>query len=113
MVCWFKATRNIALDTALADCDAAVKLAANTPSYLDSRAFARLRGGDTKGAITDYSAALHQSPDLVASLYGRGIAYARLGDRNRALADLSRARADKPDIDTVWADYGVTPPPGF
>lgn len=113
LVCWFKATRNVALDTALADCDAALKLAANTPAYLDSRGLVRLRGGDAKGAITDYSAALRQSPDLVASLYGRGIAWARLGDRNRALADLSRARSNRPEIDAIWADYGVTPPAGF
>jgi tetratricopeptide (TPR) repeat protein len=113
IVCWFKATRNVALDTALADCDAALKLAANTPAYLDSRGLVRLRGGDAKGAISDYSAALRQSPDLVASLYGRGIAWARLGDRNRALADLSRARSTRPEVDAIWADYGVTPPAGF
>lgn len=113
MVCWFKATRNLALDTALADCDAALKLSADTPAYLDSRGLARLRSNDTKGAISDYSAALRHSPDLVSSLYGRGIAYARLGDRNHALADLSRARSTRPEIDTIWADYGITPPAGF
>ncbi len=113
LVCWFKATRNLALDTALADCNRALTLAANTPGYLDSRGLVRLRGGDAKGAIADYSAALRQSPDLVASLYGRGIAWARLGERNRALADLSRARSNHPDVDTIWADYGVTPPAGY
>ncbi|WP_353228390.1 DUF3857 domain-containing protein [Novosphingobium sp.] len=113
LVCWFKATRNVALDTALADCDAALKLASGNPAYLDSRGLVRLRGGDAKGAISDYSAALRQSPDQIASLYGRGIAYARLGDRNRALADLYRARSTRPEIDTIWADYGVTPPAGF
>lgn len=113
MVCWFKATRNIALGTALADCDAALRIEPDAPAYLDSRALVRLRNGDTKGAITDYSAALRQRPGLVGSLYGRGIAWARLGDRNRALTDLSRARTARPDIDTIWADYGVTPPAGF
>ncbi len=113
MVCWFKATRNLALASAMADCDTALKLAAGTPAYLDSRGLVRLRANDTKGAIADYSAALRHSPDLVSSLYGRGIAWARLGDRNRALADLSRARSTRPEIDTIWADYGVTPPAGF
>ena len=113
LVCWFKATRNVALDSALADCDAALKLAEGTPAYLDSRGLVRLRSNDAKGAIADYSAALRHSPDLVSSLYGRGIAWARLGDRNRALADLSRARSTRPEIDTIWADYGVTPPAGF
>jgi tetratricopeptide (TPR) repeat protein/transglutaminase-like putative cysteine protease len=113
VVCWFKATRNLALASALADCDAALKIAADTPAYLDSRGLVRLRGHDEKGAIADYSAALRRAPDLVSSLYGRGIAWARLGDRNRALADLSRARSTKPEIDVIWADYGVTPPAGF
>jgi len=113
LVCWFKATRALALDSALADCDAALKLSADTPAYLDSRGLVRLRGNDPKGAIADYSAALRHSPDLVSSLYGRGIAYARLGDRNRALADLSRARSNRPEIDAIWADYGITPPVGF
>ena len=113
LVCWFKATRNLALPSALDDCNTALKLAADTPAYLDSRALVRLRGDDAKGAIADYSAALRHSPDLVSSLYGRGIAWARLGDRNRALADLSRARSTRPEIDTIWADYGVTPPAGF
>jgi len=113
MVCWFKATRNVALDTALADCNAALKLEAGAPSYLDSRGLVRLRSNDTKGAIADYSAALRHSPYQVSSLYGRSVAYARLGDRNRALADLSRARSVLPEVDTVWADYGVTPPAGF
>jgi len=113
VACWFKATHNVALDSARADCDAALKLAAGTPAFLDSRGFVRLRANDDKGAIADYSAALRHAPELVSSLYGRGIAWARLGDRNRALADLSRARSDRPEIDAVWADYGVTPPPGF
>jgi tetratricopeptide (TPR) repeat protein len=113
VVCWFKATHNVALDSARADCDAALKLAAGTPAFLDSRGFVRLRANDDKGAIADYSAALRHAPELVSSLYGRGIAWARLGDRNRALADLSRARSDRPEIDAVWADYGVTPPAGF
>jgi len=113
VVCWFKATRNVALDTALADCDAALKLAAGAPSYLDSRALVRLRSNDTKGAIVDYSLALRHAPYQASSLYGRGVAYARLGERNRALADLSRARSFSAEIDTVWQGYGVTPPAGF
>jgi len=113
VVCWFKATRNLGLASALDDCDAALKIAADTPAYLDSRGLVRLRDHDEKGAIADYSAALRHAPDLVSSLYGRGIAWARLGDRNRALADLSRARSIRPEIDAIWADYGVTPPTGF
>ena len=113
VVCWFKATHNLRLASALGDCDAALNIAADTPAHLDSRGLVRLCSHDEKGSIADYSAALRHSPDLVSSLFGQGIAWARLGDRNRALADLSRARSIRPEIDAIWADYGVTPPAGF
>ena len=112
-VCWFKATHDVALATAMADCEAALKLDPDAANALDSRALVRLREGDAKGAIGDYALALRHAPYQVNSLYGRGIAYARAGDRARALADLWRARSLSPDIDKTWAEYGVTPPPGF
>ncbi|MFC3672121.1 DUF3857 domain-containing protein [Novosphingobium pokkalii] len=113
LVCWFKATHGLALDSAGGDCEAALRLAPGRPDFLDSRGFLRLRQGDSKGAIADYDSALRIAPALIASLYGRGLAYARLGERDRALADLSRARSLSPDVDKTWAGYGLSPPPGF
>lgn len=113
LVCWFKATHNLALDSAGGDCDNALRLAPGRPDFIDSRGFLRLRQGDNKGAIADYDTALRMAPTLIASLYGRGLAYARLGERDRALADLSRARSLSPGVDKTWAEYGLQLPPGF
>jgi tetratricopeptide (TPR) repeat protein len=108
--CWTKATLDINLDTAVADCDASLKLAPNNPATLDSRAFARLRIGDTDAAIADYDAALKLAPGLPASLYGRAIARARKGDVEHARADLAKARKLSPDIETRFNGFGVRLP---
>lgn len=111
--CWLKATTNVQLETALADCDAAVKLAPDNAAILDSRGFVKLRTGAIDAAIDDYDAALRLSPNLAASLYGRGIAHARRGEQAAANADLARARTLSPDIDRRFADYGVSAPKGL
>ena len=108
--CWLKATRNIAADTALADCDAALKLAPGTASFLDSRAFAQLRLGALDAAIQDYDAALKAAPNLPASLYGRGLARARHGDQAGAAADIAAARRIFPGIDAEFAGFGMAAP---
>ncbi|MEO5774331.1 MAG: DUF3857 domain-containing protein [Sphingomicrobium sp.] len=108
--CWFKATANMALDTALADCNKALQLAPNTPAMLDSRAFVKLRMGETDAAIADYDAALKLAPKLAASLLGRAIARARRGERATALVDLASARKVAPDIEARFAEFGVVVP---
>lgn len=108
--CWLKATLNIAADSAVADCEAALKLAPNTPAILDSRGFAKLRMGALDGAIADYDAALKLAPELPASLYGRGLARARRGDQAGALADFSAARKLFAGIDAEFAEFGMTAP---
>jgi tetratricopeptide (TPR) repeat protein len=111
--CWTKATLNLELATALADCDASLKLAPDNPATLDSRAFTNLRLGQTDAAIADYDAALKLAPKLPASLYGRAIARARKGDEAGARADLAEARKLSPDIDSRFAGFGVTLPSGL
>ncbi len=108
--CWLKATLNVAADTALADCEAALKLAPNTPAILDSRGFAKLRAGALDGAIADYDAALKLAPELPASLYGRGLARARRGDQAGAQADISAARKLFAGIDAEFAEFGMSAP---
>jgi tetratricopeptide (TPR) repeat protein len=99
--CWTKATLNVEMETALADCDASLKIKPDSPATLDSRAFARLKLGATDAAIADYDAAL----------YGRAIARARKGDEQGARADLAEARKLAPEIDKRFADFGITLPP--
>ncbi len=109
--CWAKATLNVSIDTALADCDASLKLRPNSPATLDSRAFVWLRLGQNAAAITDYNEALKFAPTMVASLYGRAIAKARQGDLTGARADLESARAQKTEIEARFLSYGMTLPP--
>lgn len=108
--CWLKATLNIAADTAVADCEAALKLEPGNPAILDSRGFAELRAGAIDAAIADYDAALKASPELPASLYGRGLARARRGDQAGALADINAARKLAAGIDREFAEFGMSPP---
>jgi tetratricopeptide (TPR) repeat protein len=111
--CWLKATMNIEIETALADCDASLKLAPNSAATLDSRAFTQLRLGALDAAISDYDAALKLAPDLPASLFGRAIARARKGDDKGARADLAQARKLNADIESRFAGFGVTLPPNL
>ena len=111
--CWIKATFNIELETALADCNASLKLRPGSAASLDSRAFANLRLGATDAAIEDYNTALKLAPKLPASLYGRAIARARKGDSNGANADMAEARKLSPEIDKRFGEFGISLPPGL
>jgi tetratricopeptide (TPR) repeat protein len=106
-ICWSKATSNIALDSALQDCDAAIAKAPGTAAYLDSRAFVLLRMGRYDEAIAAYDKALDLQPVLPPSLYGRGIAWAKKGDKAKSDADISMATALDPDLLERFARYGV------
>lgn len=108
--CWAKATLNLEVDTALADCDAALKLVPYSAATLDSRGFARLRLGQLDAAIADYDSALKLAPALSDSLYGRAIARARKGDEAGAREDLAAARKLSSDIDARFASFGMNLP---
>ena len=108
--CWTKATFNLQLATALADCNASLKLRPNNAATLDSRGFTNLRLGATDAAISDYDAALKLAPGLAGSLFGRAIARAKKGDLESARADLAQARKSSPNIDARFAAFGVSIP---
>lgn len=107
--CWTRATHNIELQQALADCDEALKRDPQNSAITDSRAFVKLRLGRFDDAIADYDAALKRSPKLAASLYGRGIARLRKGDKAGGEQDLAAARRIAYDVDERFQEYGVTP----
>ena len=107
--CWERATHNIELDIALADCDTAVTLMPKNPAVLDSRGFVKLRLGRFDDALADYEAALALKPDLAASLYGRGLAKLRKGDKQGGNADLKSARKIFTKVDEQFEGYGVKP----
>jgi tetratricopeptide (TPR) repeat protein len=108
--CWTKATLNIELETAIADCNASLKLKPDNPATLDSRAFAELRLGNIKAALADYDAALKVQPELAASLYGRAIVRSRAGDHKGALSDIAEARKLSSRIDKRFAGFGIQLP---
>ena len=67
--CWERALGGFALDEALADCNAALRLNSGQPDILDSRGLVRLRMGDLDAAIADYDGALRSNPGLAETLY--------------------------------------------
>lgn len=107
--CWERATRKLQLDTALADCETAVKLEPKQAAYLDSRAMVMLRLGRLDDALTDYNAALALRPDQAASLFGRGLVKLRKGDKAGGQADLAAARKAASWVDAEFAGYGLKP----
>jgi tetratricopeptide (TPR) repeat protein len=106
-MCWAKATAGVGLNSALADCDAALNLNPENPSILDSRAFVLLRLDRLAEAIAVYDRALSLSPRLAPSLYGRSIARRRQGDQAGAEADRSAAIAVDGDIAETFETYGI------
>lgn len=106
-LCWAKATAGVELESALADCDAALAKQPDTPAYRDSRALVLLRLGRIDDAIAEYDRALAKQPTMAASLFGRAVAWARKGDK--AKSDLDRAAAVKADADVEaeFERYGV------
>lgn len=109
-LCWWKATHRVELESALADCDTALRQAPDAAPVLDSRAFALLQLGRNEEARKLFDGALSRSPFLSASLYARGIARERLGDVAGGKADLMAARNLSPGIDDRYKDYGIAPP---
>jgi len=106
-VCWTQAIDNYHLDRALADCDAAIKLAPKAGQILDSRAFVLLRLNRNDEALVQYGEALAVFPQLAPSLYGRSIAERREGRDTEADRDLKAATALDPDIAHQFKDFGI------
>lgn len=106
--CWLRARAGIELDAAIDDCNRGLHLRSHDPDILDSRAFARLRAGDTKGAIDDYDDALERNPKMPTSLYGRGVAKRRLGQTAAGDADIAAAKKLDADIAKTMKENGLT-----
>ena len=108
-MCWMKATEGVALESALADCDAALAMSPELPAFLDSRAFVMLRLGRLDEAIAGYTRAIHKAPRQSASLFGRGVAWSHKGDKAQAAADMAAAMKVDPGVQKSFEGYGVRP----
>lgn len=107
-LCWSRATRNIELDQALDNCNAAIRLSP-LPGYYDSRALVELRLGKLDDAQADYDTALTKRPDLAGSLYGRGLVKMRKGQVEDGKADIAKALAINPNVAGDFQEMGLTP----
>ena len=105
--CWEKATAGVALESALLDCDLALKSDGKAANILDSRGLVLLRLGRIDDAIAAYSAAIGISKDSPSSLFGRAIAWERKGDLARAAADAKAATAKSDRVRENYRDMGL------
>ena len=106
-LCWLKAMENVALDTALEDCNRALIKEPAEPAYLDSRGLVNLRLGRLDAAIADYDSALKLQPRQAASLYGRAIAWSRKGDKTKAAVDRTAAVSADANVVSEFKHYGL------
>ncbi len=107
-LCWTKAAGGVALESALVDCDAALKISPDEGAILDSRGLVLLRLNRFDEAIAYYDKALVQRPTLSASLFGRAVAWARKGNSVQSDADAAAAIKIDPNISEAFAEFGVT-----
>jgi len=104
--CWTRAIVG-ELQSALADCNEALRLKPDVAATLDSRGLTYLKMGQWDLAIDDYSSALRLDPKLASSLYGRGLAKLKKGDIADGNADVAAAKAIETTIVRDFARYGV------
>jgi TonB family protein len=109
-LCWDLARAAVALDDALQECDAALKLDQETgtgheSAYLDSRGLVLYRLKRYDEAIASYDTALAKRPGEASSLYGRGLSRRARGDDQAGDADIRAAiAADHHVVDDILAD---------
>ncbi|HEV2271938.1 MAG TPA: tetratricopeptide repeat protein [Steroidobacteraceae bacterium] len=108
-LCWTLATAGTYLDSALADCNAAVAESPQDDSFQDSLGFVLLRLNRYSAAIAAYDTALKLNPLEVHSLYGRGICELRTGKESRGHADIKAATVLAFTVADEFAHYGVQP----
>jgi len=106
-LCWTKATANILLESALEDCNEALKRSPGNGAYLDSLGLVLLRLHRLDEALKAYDQAVSLGTGA-SSLMGRAFVHLAKGGRAKADADAAEARKVDPDVDTVYAGYGLT-----
>ena len=107
LACWEKATAGVALESALLDCDLALKLEPNAAGIQDSRGLVLLRLGRIDDAIAAYSTAIAISKEMSSALFGRALAWERKGDTARAAADAKAAMAKSDHIRETYRNMGL------
>ena len=86
------------INSALLDCDRAIKLDARLRTAHDNRGDIYLELGKLDAAIDDYTLELQINPDMDAALYGRGVARTLRGDQAGGAADIAAAKILNPRV---------------
>jgi len=111
--CRVRALGNIAVQSALEDCNQALSHARKaSPFYaevLDARGLVWLRLGDYGKSSADFDASLKITPRNAWSLYGRGIDKMRAKKTADGEADIALAKLISADIGDTFDKYGISP----
>jgi tetratricopeptide (TPR) repeat protein len=105
-LCWAKATAGVLLESALEDCQQALKLNPDNGAYLDSLGMALLQLGRYGEAVAAYNRAIAKNIGAV-SLFGRAIAEARQGKKAEAATDRAEAIRKDPDIEARFKTFDL------
>jgi len=107
--CQVSATQSQALDSALAECNSALRFAPGSAMVLQSRGLVYFRRGDLPAAKTDFDAAIAADPKSLLALYVRGLTKLRLGDKDSGQADISAAKEMDSNAVDDFTKHGLTP----
>jgi predicted aspartyl protease len=107
--CWERAVKNVELELALADCNAAVNMGKKEASLLDSRGLVWLRMARYDKAISDYDAAVSVNPKFAGSLFGLAIAESHAGQKGASARHQKEALAINPRVAESFKKMGLGP----
>jgi tetratricopeptide (TPR) repeat protein len=108
-LCYGMAEYDVALETALANCEASLEQEPGALHTLDSKAFTLLRMKRYQEALAVYDAAVGDGRPNPTPLYGRGLVKHRLGDTIGGRADIKAALAINPNLDADFAMMELVP----
>jgi tetratricopeptide (TPR) repeat protein/predicted aspartyl protease len=109
--CYARAAWGRELETALADCDAALR-GDKISSMMQNRGLVLLRMGRLDEAIGQYGEAVRAQPRAAPALYGRGLAELKKGDKAAGDADIAAAQAIAPAVGEPFKRIGLEPAGG-
>jgi tetratricopeptide (TPR) repeat protein len=107
--CFARAEAGRELDAAMADCEAALKIAPKAAGTLDSRGLVWMRMGKLDEALKDYDAAIVLEPNQASSLFMRGVVKTRQGHAVEGEKDIKAALALDPNVGDDYAHFGIKP----
>jgi tetratricopeptide (TPR) repeat protein len=106
---WMRGIAGKKLDSAIQDCQTAIKARPDLPAIADSLAFAYYKKGDLKAAKDQCDATLAILSQSWPSLYMRGIIERQMDDADGGQHDIDVALQHYHYLDSEYAGYGVKP----